>query len=183
MKRGEAAAARRYARALLEVAFAAAEGNPGALRAELQEAAALLQGQAELDEALTSPAVPAEAREKIVDAVWKDGSVLLRRLLHLLAQRNRLALLPDVARAFGELWNAARGTVPAEAVSAVALSAEQQRAVALALGRATGRDVELSTAVDPELLGGLLVRIEGQIYDGTVRGRLRALRERLGAAD
>src|SRR4029079_11938681 len=118
VKRGEAAAARRYARALLEVAFAAAEGNPGALRAELQEAAALLQGQADLDEALTSPAVPAEAREKIVDAVWKDGSVLLRRLLHLLAQRNRLALLPDVARAFGELWNAARGTVPAEAVSA-----------------------------------------------------------------
>ena len=183
MKRGEAAAARRYARALLEVAQAAKDGGPGALRQELGDAVALFLGQPALADALTSPAVAVEAKEKIVEQVWARSSPLLRRLLVLLAQRGRLGLLPAVARAFTEQWNTSRGVMPAEAVSAVPLSAEQQQAVARALGRATGRDVELTAAVDPALLGGLLVRVGGQVYDGTVRGRLRALRERLSAAD
>ena len=183
MKRGEATAARRYARALLEVAFTAAEGNPGTVRRELDEAAGLLRANQALSDALTSPAIDVEAKEKITASVWAEASPLLRRLLVVLVQRNRLELLPAVAAAFTELWNAARGTLPAQASSAVALSTQQQQAVAQALGRLTGRDVELSATVDPELLGGLLVRIGGQIYDGTVRGRLRALRERLSAAD
>lgn len=184
MKRGDSAAARRYARALMEVALAAKDGGgPGALHQELTAAAAQFEGHPGLSETLTSPAVVVEAKQKIVEKVWAGTSPLLRRLLALLAQRGRLGLLPAVARAFTEQWNASRGVVPAEAVSAVPLTAEQQQAVAHALGRATGRDVELTAAVDPTLLGGLLVRVEGQVYDGTVRGRLRALRERLTAAD
>ena len=183
MKRGQAAAARRYARALLEVAMADAAADPAVLRQELAAAAALFQGQPELQEALTSPAVVVEAKEKIVEAVWAQAAPLLRRLLAMLAQRNRLELLPDLARSFAEQWNAARGTVAAEAVSAVPLTDEQRQAVTKALGRVTGRDVELTAAVDPTLLGGLLVRIGGLVYDGTVRGRLRALREALTTAD
>jgi F-type H+-transporting ATPase subunit delta len=183
LKRGQAAAARRYARALLEVALAARDGNAAALRQELDGASALFLGQQELREALTSPAVVVEAKQKIVEKVWAGAAPLLRRLLGMLAQRNRLELLPDVSRTFAELWNASRGVLPAEAISAVPLTAEQQQEVAKALGRATGRDVELTAAVDPALLGGLLVRMAGQVYDGTVRGRLRALRERLTVAD
>ena len=92
-----------------------------------------------------------------------------------------MGLLDAIATLYAQLWNAARGVLPAEATSAVPLSEEQLASVQRALGRATGRDVELSTAVDAALLGGLLVRVGGQVYDGTVRGRLRALRERLAA--
>jgi F-type H+-transporting ATPase subunit delta len=119
----------------------------------------------------------------VVEAVWHAGSPLLRRILGMLVERGRVGLLGGVSSAYGHLWNAARGVLPAEATSAVPLSEEQLASLKRALGRATGRDVELTTEVDPALLGGLLVRVAGQVYDGTVRGRLRALREHLAAAD
>ncbi|HET8646309.1 MAG TPA: ATP synthase F1 subunit delta [Vicinamibacteria bacterium] len=183
MKRAQVTAARRYARALLEVSFTSAQGDPAALRRELQAAAELVEDRSDLVDALASPAVPAEAKRRVVEAVWSGASPLLRRLLTLLVERGRVALLPALARTYGELWNAARGVLPAEATSAVPLTPEQLAAVERALGRAAGRDVELTAAVDPELMGGLLVRMGGLIYDGTVRGRLRALRERLAASE
>lgn len=183
LKRTEVTAARRYARALLEVAFTSAGGDPGALRRELSEAAALVEDRHDLAEALASPAVPADRKRALVEAVWREASPLLRRLLTLLVERGRMGLLPALAAAYGELWNAARGVLPAEATCAVPLTGEQRAEVERALGRATGRDVELTAQVDPAVLGGLLVRVGGVVYDGTVRGRLRALRERLTAAD
>jgi F-type H+-transporting ATPase subunit delta len=183
VKRAEFTAAHRYARALLEVAFSSAEGDPAGLRRQLEEAAALLEAQEDLGALLSSPAVAPEAKKRVAEAVWSHASPLLRRLIGLLLDRGRVPLLPAITAAFAELWNAARGVAPAEATSAVPLTPEQRTAVEGALGRLTGRDVELRALVDPQVMGGLLVRIEGQVYDGTVRGRLRALRQRLSAAD
>ena len=90
-----------------------------------------------------------------------------------------MELLPAIEESLGVLWNAQRGVMAAEAVSAVALDEAQTRAVAEALRKATGKDVELQTRTDPALLGGILVKMAGRTYDGTVRGRLRALRQRL----
>jgi F-type H+-transporting ATPase subunit delta len=115
-----------------------------------------------------------------VAAVWKKSGVeLLRRLLTLLAERNRMELLPEIHRRFTELWNAHRGVVTAEAVAAQPLPAAEARRLADALQRATRREVDLRSSVDPDVLGGVLVRMEGRVYDGTVRARLRALRARL----
>jgi F-type H+-transporting ATPase subunit delta len=170
--------ARRYARALLDVALQ--QGDPEALRGELREATALLAGQAELRAALEHPALPAEAKKKVVDAVWgRRGSKVLARLMALLVERGRMGLLPGIEESFTALWNAHRGTVAAEAVSAVALDEAQTEAVAQALRRATGKDVELEFRADPALLGGLVVKMSGRTYDGSVRGRLKSLRERL----
>jgi F-type H+-transporting ATPase subunit delta len=69
--------------------------------------------------------------------------------------------------------------VAAEAVSATPLDEPQTRAVAKALGAATGRQVDLSARVDPRLLGGMLVKMEGRTYDGSVRARLTALKRTL----
>jgi F-type H+-transporting ATPase subunit delta len=175
----EPGAARRYARALLDVALQQ-QGDPEALRAELGQTAALLVAQKDLRSALEHPALSAEAKKKLVDAVWGGrASPLLLRLLGLLADRGRIALVPAIAESFAALWNAHRGVVAAEAVSAAALDEAQSRAVAETLRKATGKDVELTTRVDQTLLGGLMVKMAGKTYDGTVRGRLRALRQRL----
>jgi F-type H+-transporting ATPase subunit delta len=151
-----------------------------ALRAELRAFAPLVSGHAGLRRALLHPGLGAERRRRVLAALAErlGASVLLRRLLDLLAARDRVELLPDVVEAYAELANAARGIVSAEAVSAVPLPAAQARALAAALGGA----VELRGRVDPGLVGGLLVQAGGMTYDGTVRTRLAALRRRLATA-
>lgn len=170
-------AARRYARALLAVALE--KGDPAELGRELQQAVELLDAHPELQKVLTHPAISAERKRLIASAVFKGASDLFSRLLQLLVERERTLLLPDVAQAYHTLWNTQRSVVAAEAVTASALAAEQASGLATALGRATGKTVELKNAIDPEILGGVLVKMEGRIFDGTVRGRLKSLRQQL----
>jgi F-type H+-transporting ATPase subunit delta len=176
---GARALARRYARALLEVAGRGEPAAALALRDELRAFSPLVSGHPELRRALLDPGLGIEPRRRVLAALAEraGASALLVRLLDLLAARGRFALLPDVVEAYAELANAARGIVSAEAVSAVTLPEAQARALAAALGGA----VELRTRVDPALVGGLLVQVGGRTYDGTVRTRLAALRRRLAA--
>jgi F-type H+-transporting ATPase subunit delta len=171
--------ARRYARALLDVALEKEEAE--ALRAELEAMVAVIAAHPDLAALLANPVVSAERKKKLVSAVASraKASDLLTRLLTLMGERDRLDLLPMVAAAYAKLWNAHRGVVAAEAVSATALDEAQTRAVARALGAATGREVDLRSRVDPRLLGGMLVKMEGRTYDGSVRARLLALRRTL----
>jgi F-type H+-transporting ATPase subunit delta len=178
------ALARRYARALFDAAARQGPEAPLALRDELRAFAPLLTGHAELRHALRHPGLGAEPRRRVLAALADraGASVLLRRLVELLAARDRAALLPDVVEAYADIANAARGVVSAEAVSAVGLPEAQARALAAALGGPAG-PAELRRGVDPELIGGLLVRVGGKTYDGTVRTRLAALRRRLAATN
>jgi F-type H+-transporting ATPase subunit delta len=172
--------ARRYARALLDVGGRRGREAALALRDELRGFAAIVSGHDELRRALVHPGLGADERRRVLSAVAETAgaSDILRRLIDLLAVRDRLSLLPDVAEAYAAAANAAHGVVSAEVGSAVALAEPQERALAGALGEA----VELRARVEPELLGGLLVRVGGMTYDGTVRARLAALRRRLAAS-
>jgi F-type H+-transporting ATPase subunit delta len=142
----------------------------------------LLESHAELHTILTHPAVSAERKGRIASEVWVDrtGTELVPRLMALLAERDRVELLPGIEEIYSELWNAQRGVVSAEAATAQHLSPQETQSLAQALGRAVGKEVELVTRVEPELLGGVLVKMQGRTYDGTVRGRLRSLRRHLG---
>jgi F-type H+-transporting ATPase subunit delta len=172
------ALARRYARALIDVATEGAD--PAALRQELQYAARLLRENAELRAALSHPAVGAERKRGIVEGVWPGrASVILRRLLLLLVERGRLEIIETVASEYGRLWNDQRGVASAEVASAVALDARQHEAITGGLRAALGRGVEVGVSVDPQILGGLRVRVGGVTYDGSVRNRIEALRSRL----
>ena len=181
MKKASPAAARRYARALLDLATQA--GDPAALRGELRAADALVSSRPRLAEALASPALATEAQKRLLGAVFaaRGASPLLVRLLELLAERRRMELLPAIARAYGTLWNTQRGVAAAEAVSARPLADDERRALVAALEKTTGLGIELETREDPSLLGGLLVHVAGRSYDGSVRARLQALRARLTA--
>lgn len=178
MKQPPQRAARRYAKALLDVALA--QGDAAPLLAELRQADRLVGGNRELRAALLHPGLGGERRQRLLAAVFGEASAVLRRLMALLADRNRVALLPHIAEAFAEAWNEHRGVVSARAVSAIALEKDQEQRLAAALREATGREVELTTAVDPAVLGGLVVSFGGRTYDGSVRGRLEGLRRTLG---
>lgn len=179
MKTLSAGAARRYARALLDVAIG--KGDPRALERELSAVRADIAASDELRGALQNPALAAGRKKALVSALWghSGSSELLRRMLELLAERDRLELLPLVAENYRLLLLAHENVAPVQLVSAVALDAEQVSAIDAALQKATGARVEIEVSVDPELLGGVLVKLGGRHYDGSVRGRLAALRASL----
>ena len=87
-----------------------------------------------------------------------------------------------VERVFTELWNEEREVVSAQAVSAEPLDEEQDRAIAAAVEKATGRKAEVTTQVDPGVIGGVKLLMAGRTYDGTVKAQLEALRRRLTGA-
>lgn len=178
MKQSPQAAARCYARALLEVALA--KGDTARLKDELRQASELVAANGELASALNHPGLGVERRQRLVKAVFGGrGSELLNRLLALLAEKDRMALLPEVADAFERAWNEHQGVLTAEAVSARVLDETERGTLKAALENATGRAVEIKTRVDPAVVGGLVVTLGGRTYDGSIRAQLGLLRERL----
>lgn len=176
---GEMLAARRYARALFDVAPAE---ERAVLRVELRQAADAVAQHHELRQALSNPALHPDARGRLADAVFAQGGEWTRRLLRLLAERGRIAVLPALAPAFADLVNAAEGVIAAEASSAVGLDAAQLAALTTAIATATGQRVSLETAIDPALLGGVRLTMQGRTYDGSVKSRLAGLRRALSPA-
>ena len=167
------------ARALLDVAEK--KGDPAAVQAGLREAAAATQSHSELRNALVHPALSPERRQKLVSAVFASAPPLVREFVELLAARDLVGLLPQVERYYSAEWNARRGVLSAEAVTAVPLEPALSRALEQAIRKTTGLAAELRETTDAAVLGGVLLRMGGRTYDGTVRGRLQALRRALRA--
>ena len=185
LKSASLVVARRYARALLDVVMAGPTGpaaGPAAVRAALERSSALLDEHEELLRALTHPGVPAPARKKVVAAVWAEAPEVVRRLMHLLVERDRVPILPAISEAYALAWNEAQGVVAAVAVSAVELDGPQKQALGEALEKAVGKAVELQTRVEASVLGGLRVTLGGRTLDGTVQSQLQALRRSLQGA-
>jgi F-type H+-transporting ATPase subunit delta len=97
----------------------------------------------------------------------------------LLAEQDRLALIGDVAEGFAERLRAAQKVVPAEIVTAVPLPDGRRAALAAALGRAAGLDVLVTERVDPAIIGGVVARVGGVVYDGSVARQIDRVREQL----
>jgi F-type H+-transporting ATPase subunit delta len=183
MTQAPRALARRYARALLEVASVEGSRAVLALRDELRDFVPQLTGHAQLRLALAHPGLRADQKRKLVLALAERAKVsaLAKRLVELLSSRDRLSLLAAVAEEYAKLANEAQNVVAAEAVTALPLAPAQKKALEAAL-KGDAASVELSERVDPAIVGGLVVRAFGRTYDGSVRTRLSALRRRLAAS-
>ena len=176
-------AATRYARALFDVATK--EGDVQQAGRDLQAFAGLVAGNEMLARTLTNPAIPAQNKRAVVEQLLQraDGlSPIVAKLLLMLAERDRLALLPDLAAAYeARLMDHAR-VVRAQLTTAMELSADRLAALQQGLAQATGRDVRLETRVDPSIIGGAVARIGSTVYDGSVTTQLQKVKERLTAA-
>jgi F-type H+-transporting ATPase subunit delta len=169
-------APRRYAEAAFEIALR--DGTVEEWRAELDLAAAELDS-AELNEALANPALPLQQRVDIVHGVFARLSDPVRNLILLLLRRGRIRQLPRVAAEFRRLDDMRNNVVHAIATSASPLDDAELRAITARLEQMSGGEVALETAVDPDLIGGVVVRIGDRLIDGSVRGRLERLRNQL----
>lgn len=172
------AAAERYADALFQLATE--QGKRAEVEEELTVAGALFQAKPELAHALEAPDVPLGVKHNIVGRVFAAGfSTLLSNFLHLLVDRQRIGLLAPIAEVFHRLRDEAENRVDVEVTVAMELPPDLQLAVKARLTEATGRTVELKWRVDPEIVGGIVVRLKDSLIDYSLRTQLQELRERL----
>jgi F-type H+-transporting ATPase subunit delta len=169
----------RYARALLDVAIA--EANPEQAEQELAAFVDLLQSHTELQKALTNPAVPVSGKRAVLQQILDrlQPSSPVRKLLLMLAEGDRLALLPDLLDVYRERLREHLKVVTAEVTTAAALSPDQTAQLQGRIAAATGRTVTMTTRVDPAIIGGVVTRIGSTVYDGSIATQLATLRQRL----
>jgi F-type H+-transporting ATPase subunit delta len=172
-------AATRYARALLDVA--SKEADPEKVERELDEFVAFLRQQPALDHVLMNPAVPTpRKRAAMADVVsLAKLSPVTGKLLVLLAERDRLPLLVDLATRYRELLMERQNIVSAEVTTAEPLSPDRTSAIEKQLATLTGKRVTITTKVDDSILGGMVARVGSTVYDGSIATQLKKIRERL----
>jgi F-type H+-transporting ATPase subunit delta len=171
--------ATRYARALLDVALR--EADPQKIDRDLTSFVDAVNSSPELKRALTSPRVPAANRRAAVDAMARQVGMdaPLAKLLGMLADRGRLEIYNDLLLVYRERLLAHRGIVKGEVTSAAPLAPDRIAALERSLSAATGKQVQLETAVDPALIGGVVARIGSTVYDGSIRTQLARIRQQL----
>jgi F-type H+-transporting ATPase subunit delta len=171
--------ARRYAMALRSLAAEAGRLEPVAQ--ELARFERVLGEDAALRQALLQPWVKAAAKREIVTRVADALSLspLCRNFLALVAQQRRLGLLSEIAAAYRALVDETAGRARARVRSAVPLTDAQRAAIRERLGRRLGRTVLLETEVDPSVIGGFVAEVGTRLWDASLVGQLRRLRDRI----
>ena len=174
------AAAIRYARALFDVALK--EGSQlEEIETQLAAFVALFTQHPTLAKVLLNPAVPApRKRAAVAELVATLGvAPVLGKLLILLAERDRLIVLPDLLSSYRERLLDHRHVVRAELTTVTPLTAERTEDIEKRLAQVTGKTVTVSSRVDPSIIGGVIARIGGTVYDGSVTHQLEKIRARL----
>lgn len=178
------AVAGRYARALFDVSLK--EGQLDRAQQDLGAFAGLVSSNEPLTRVLSNPAIPVAKKRAVVnELVTRAGAIspIVARLLLLLADRDRLALLPEIVRAYEDRLMDHAQVVRAELVTAMPLPAARLQALKHGLARATGREVQLESRVDPSILGGAVARVGSTVYDGSVTTQLARLKQQLLEAE
>jgi F-type H+-transporting ATPase subunit delta len=165
----------RYAAALFELAEE--QGALDTIAADLHGLRDMIAKTADLERLIKSPVLSRDEQGRAIAALAERAGFdqLTRRFLGVLAHKRRLFALPEVVQAYDAMVAEHKGEIGAEVVSAVPLSAPQLESVRQQLSAAVGQTVKLSAAVDPSLLGGLVVRVGSRMMDASIRTKLRQL--------
>ena len=168
-----------YARSLFEVARE--QGTLDAVAAQLGQVDDAFAAEDDLRLFFYSPYFSSGEKRDALPRLVVDGEPALINLLDLLVENHRLPVLPRLRRAFDDLWREERKLLAVTITSAVPLDEQAAQRIGDEIGRRTGRQVELTTSVDPELVGGLTLRVGNQILDASIRNRLESLRRHVAA--
>jgi F-type H+-transporting ATPase subunit delta len=173
-------AAIRYARALLDVAVKE-KADLELIENELSQFADLFKQYPLLEQVLLNPAVPVPRKRAAIADILGQAKLtpIVSKLIALLADRDRLVLVPDLLASYRDRLLDFRGVVRAEVTTAMPIDAAHADAIQRGLSSLTGRTVLLATKTDPAIIGGLVARIGSTVYDGSVTRQLERMRERL----
>jgi F-type H+-transporting ATPase subunit delta len=177
-----ASVAIRYARAFADVVIDL-KLDPNHVRDELRLLVDIVKESADLRRVWENPAVTHSEKVRLLDAIAKRAGLEtpVRNFMAVLIEHNRAAALPAIARQFELELNQRLGFIEADVTSARELSAEEKLGLERQVGRLTGRKVRAHYDTDKTLLGGAVVKIGSTVYDGSLRGQLRRIKEQLSA--
>ena len=172
--------ANRYAKALFDVVLDE-KGDLVKVDQDLQSVVAMMHASPELARASAFSSTTDAQRQSLMESVAKamQLSTPVTKLLVVLAKGGKLELIPALSSAYNERLLAHQNIVRAQVTSAAPLSPERTKALEEGLAKVTGKKVEITASVDPELLGGVIARIGSTVYDGSVKTQLAQMRQEL----
>jgi F-type H+-transporting ATPase subunit delta len=176
---GDESAARRYADAVFEIAQS--EGRLDEWERDLTLLAGILSGPQVLAW-LSNPSVPATDKDALIETGLASTSEEARNLGRILVTRGRGDLAQAILDAYRARLDRVRGIAHATVTTAVPLSEQEQAAINQRLAEMTGQQVKMDVAVDPSIIGGIVVRMGDKLIDGSTRARLQDLKRRLAGA-
>lgn len=166
-----------YALALFEAAKE--NGRLAQVHAELQDFARAVEDVPELRAVLRNPQVEPRAKAGVLEEILGDADELIRNFLMLTAEKGRIADVDEIAREFERLVAREERRLEVELTTAYELSDEEAKQILKQIEKASGRKVEATRSVDPDLIGGLVLQAGSLRVDASVRGRLERLRREL----
>ncbi|MDA0164581.1 ATP synthase F1 subunit delta [Solirubrobacter ginsenosidimutans] len=169
-----------YARSLFEVAQE--QNKLDTIREQLGQFADALSDNRELQVFFFSPYFSTTEKEDGLDRAVSDAEPILVNFLKLLIENHRTPVIFRVRRVVDELWQQENKLLPVTVTSAVALDQATVSQIGDRIAEQTGRKVELSAIVEPDILGGLVVRVGNSILDASIRNRLEQLRKQVARA-
>jgi F-type H+-transporting ATPase subunit delta len=172
---------RRYAKALFELALA--ERREEEVGQEIERFAGALQDPA-LNRVLNNPAFGVQSRRKIVAEIARtlQLSPLVIHFLSLLVERDRLSFFPAIVERYRRLLDEKKGQAEARVIAAGPLGEDNLDQLRTALEKISGKRVVLQQETDSSLIGGVVIHLEGKIYDGSVRTQLENMKQRVERA-
>jgi F-type H+-transporting ATPase subunit delta len=148
---------------------------------QLQQYQALLREHTNLQRLLENPSVDIQVKTGLLTTIFErtQPTPLLRNFLLLLVHKDRLPQLDAISTHYARMASDELHRVVAQVTTAVAMDAQQRQVVTQRIAAATQKDVQLEAQVDPSIIGGLVVRVNNVILDGSVRGQLARMRKAL----
>jgi F-type H+-transporting ATPase subunit delta len=169
-----------YARSLFEVARE--QDKIDLVREQIGQFADALAESRELEVFFFSPYFSTEEKKDGLDRALDGADETVRNFLALLIENHRMPALMRVRREYDGLWQEVNQLLPVQITSAVELDGSVHARIGEEIGRQTGKKVQLSSTVDPDVLGGIVVRVGNSILDASVRTRLERLRKQVARA-
>jgi len=177
--------ARRYAKALFSLGLGQGGDAVSAYGKDLEELAAVLENVPELMRVFANPIFVASEKKAVLDGVLAKLAVspMVKNFLGLLAEKERLAFLPEIAVYFRTLLDEAQGVVRGRLVTALNLAEARRDQIKSKLEAQTGKKLVLDFAVDPEILGGVMLKVGDKVLDASLRAQLQILKEQIKRGD
>jgi ATP synthase F1 delta subunit len=169
-----------YSRALFEAAKE--QGKLDVVREQLGEFADTLERERDLQVFFFSPYFSTEEKKEGLRRAVEGADETVLNFLDLLLEKHRMPAIFRIRRHFDELWERENRLLPVQVTSAIELDESTVRQIGDAIGKQTGRRIELTSQVDPDILGGIVLRVGNSILDASIRNRLEQLRKQVAKA-